>query len=75
MVGTPQRPGGRNVTVSKVVDDFKQKKIAKRRHNTKKSAEPYFKLIKAAVGTLPAVSITRHMLIDKLELERMSKST
>jgi integrase len=60
-----------SVTVNQVVDSFKRKKLSKRRHNTKKSAETYLKLIKAAVGPLPAVSITRHLLIDKLDLEKM----
>jgi integrase len=59
------------MTVSWFVDEFQRKKIAKKKDNTKKSAETYFKLIKEAVGPLPAVRITRHVLIDKLELEKL----
>jgi integrase len=61
----------RSVTVNEVLDKFEKNKLGKRRTNTKISAEQSFRRIRDAVGTLPAVSITRHMLIEKLHLERL----
>jgi integrase len=60
-----------SVTVNEVLDNFERTKLGKKRANTQKSAKQYFKLIRGAVGHLPAVDITRHVLIEKLELKKL----
>jgi integrase len=65
----------RAVTVAEVVDEFKANKLGKRRESTRNGADVYFRLIKEKIGKLPATSITRDILKEKLELRKMWHET
>jgi integrase len=63
--------GEAQTTVNVMIDRYKESKLRKRRFNTRKSAEQSFKIIRKGIGTMPAVMVTRKIIIDKLKLEEM----